>query len=99
MIDLETVTGALRIMAHMLTFLFVGVVYRDPQAHYRPGVSALAFVIAASSLALAMQQIIYPSPSPRLFETALFVSLAFLVIRAGGNVALLLPRRPWDRSV
>lgn len=96
MAELETLTGGLRLLAHVLTFLAVGLWYRDPTARYRAGVSILAYVIAASSLALAIQQAIYPPNGARIFETVLIAAFALLVLRAGGNIALLLPRRPWS---
>jgi len=85
----------LRVAAHLVTFAALTFWYRDPCARYRPGVSILATAIAASSLAAAVTVSIFKTPVG-IFDTLLFVAFCALVLRAGGNVARLLPRRVWE---
>lgn len=85
----------LRVAAHVLTFVAVALWYRDPCARFRPGVSLLATVIAGSSLAAAVTLSLSKTPAG-LFDTLLFVAFCALVLRAGGNVARLLPRKIWS---
>ena len=85
----------LRVAAHLITFAAVAIWYRDPLATFRPGVSLLATVIAGSSLAAAVTLSLSRTPAG-IFDTLLFVAFCALVLRAGGNVARLLPRRVWE---
>ena len=85
----------LRVAAHLVTFAAVTFWYRDPLASFRPCVSMLATVIAGSSLAAAITIALSNTP-PGIFDTLLFVAFCALVLRAGGNVARLLPRRVWS---
>lgn len=85
----------LRVAAHLITFAAVALWYRDPDATFRPGVSILATVIAGSSLAAAVTLSLSKIPVG-IFDTLLFVAFCALVLRAGGNVARLLPRRVWE---
>ena len=85
----------LRVAAHLITFFAIAIWYRDPDAAFRPGVSILATAIAASSLAAAVTLSVYKYPVG-IFDTLLFVAFCALVLRAGGNVARLLPRRVWS---
>jgi hypothetical protein len=85
----------LRVAAHLITFAAVAFWYRDPLASFRPCVSMLATVIAGASLAAAVTLSLSITPAG-IFDTLLFVAFCVLVLRAGGNVARLLPRRVWS---
>ena len=84
-----------RVAAHLITFAAIAIWYRDPCARFRPFVSMLATAIAGSSLAAAVTISLSRAPAG-LFGTLLFVAFCALVLRAGGNVARLLPRRVWS---
>jgi hypothetical protein len=85
----------LRVAVHLITFAAVAIWYRDPLAKFRPGASLLATVIAGASLAAAVTLSLSKTPVG-IFDTLLFVAFCALVLRAGGNVARLLPRRVWS---
>lgn len=82
----------LQIAAHLLTFSAVALWYCDKHASYRPGVSLLATVLAGPSLGAALWVMMTGKHAGSL-ELILIATLAGLVLRAGGNVALLLPPR------
>ena len=87
----------LQIAAHLLTFGAVALWYRDKEASYRAGVSLLATGIAGVSLGAGLTVIIDGQCSG-LFPVLIVVIFCGIVMRAGGNVAKLLPRRaPGDR--
>lgn len=89
---LENMIAWLQISAHLLTFGAVALWYCDKHASYRPGVSLLATVLAGPSLGAALWVLMTGKHAESL-ELILITTLAGLVLRAGGNVALLLPPR------
>ena len=87
----------LQVAAHLLTFAAVAFFYSDPTARYRLGVSLLATLIAGSSLAAGVGALVVDTRAG-ISDTILFVAFCGLVLRAGGNVAKLLPRQPWGAA-
>lgn len=86
---------AVRIVAHLVTMVYV-VKWYDPEATHRPGVSWLAVAIAGGSFSAATLALLTEQAAlPQFPLCVLAVSLSVLVVRAGGNVAKLLPRRTW----
>lgn len=87
----------LQITAHLLTFSSVALWYQDREASYRVGVSLLATGIAGASLGAGLKAMIDGQGSG-LFPVLIIVIFCGIVLRAGGNVAKLLPTRaPGDR--
>lgn len=87
----------LQITAHLLTFSSVALWYQDKEASYRAGVSLLATGIAGVSLGAGLKVIIDDQGSG-IFPVLIIVIFCGIVLRAGGNVAKLLPARaPVDR--
>lgn len=87
-----SVFAALQIIAHLLTFGAVALWYHDPLARYKPLESILATLLAGPSLAAAIW-VWLSGDRAGPFELLLIITLCGLVLRAGGNVALLLPPR------
>lgn len=87
----------LQVAAHLLTFAAVAIWYTDPTARYRPGVSILATLIAGASLAGGVGALL-SGGSAGVFATIMLVLFCGLVLRAGGNIAKLLPRQPWSAA-
>ena len=82
----------LQIAAHLITFGAVAFWYCDKSASFRPLVSLLATAIAGLSLSNAIWVMVTGDTDGAL-AISLFVTFCGLVLRAGGNVALLLPPR------
>lgn len=88
-----------RVLAHLVTFIMVGLYYRPaPEARHRYGVSLLASIIAGSSLALAVLSLfVTRAAGYQIFDTSFAIAVAVIAVMAGGDVARLLPRQPWTR--
>lgn len=89
---LENMIMGLQVAAHLLTFAAVAIWYCDKQASYRLGASLLATVIAGPSLGAALSVLMTDRHAGTL-EVLLILTFCSLVLRARGNVALLLPPR------
>ena len=101
MVDwLVTTLSGVRVLAHLVTFFMIAIYYKPPEgSRFRLGVSLLASILAGSTLALALLTIFVARQfGYQIFDTTLAVALAVLAVRAGGDVARLLPRQPWCRS-
>lgn len=87
---------AVRVIAHLITFLYIAKWY-DGEAEHRTGVSWFAIALAGGSFSAAWLGLLVEQPLlPQFPLMLLAVALAIAVVRAEGNVAKLLPRRRWS---